>query len=189
MSKFPIHIDSELSCSIQSVVPLALVKKHLKVQHDLDNDYIEMLISNAFDIAQQFTGARFLKSIAYFNANKLYSTIRIHDDVFSIESITYKDLNDETKYIDLDHVELTYINQNETYFTINPIPLFTEGVDSVRVMYQRNSTVLAECDLPGTVKQAILLMVGEFYEYREDRVWNLPKASERLLRPFIDYTF
>lgn len=190
MSKFPVHIESgESSCSIQSAVPLELVKQHLRVQHDLENEYIQVLIANAFDIAQEFTGSKFLKTISYFLAPKLYSSFIIHDDVFSLESIRYKDINGVDQFLDLDDVTLEYVDESKSVLTINPIPLFTEEIDSVRVMYQTNTRNLTGCELPGAILQAILLMVGEFYEYREDRVWNLPKASERLLNPYINWGF
>lgn len=38
--------------------------------------------------------------------------------------------------------------------------------------------------LPAPVTQAILLMIGDMYQRREDNVVNLPKASEHLLSPW-----
>ena len=38
--------------------------------------------------------------------------------------------------------------------------------------------------LPAPVTQALLLMIGDMYQRREDNVVNLPKASEHLLQPW-----
>lgn len=174
---------------VLQIIPLSLVKTHLRVQYDDDDDYITMLIRNAVDIANQFTGLSLIPGLKYFNSKVFEKEYRIYDSVNSIQTISYKDVLGQVVSVDLETVTITSF-ADHFLLEFSEIP---EDVNitnaNVKVMYNSGQQSVEDFSLQGSILQAILLIVGEFYEYREDRVWNMPRASERLLAPFRVLTF
>lgn len=106
--------------------------------------------------------------------------------VSSVTSITYYDNNNASQ---------TWTNTN--YNVINPenqkgIIETVDGVDYPSI-YSRGDAITitfvsgygaAASDVPEPIKQAVLLIIGNLYEKREDMVRKLPTTSEYLLEPF-----
>lgn len=185
---FQAKTQSMSDTPIAQLLPLDIVKKHLRVQFNDDDDYILRLIRNAVDIANAYCGTSLIPGVRYFLPTSLDEEFRIYDEVHSIEKVTYKDVNGDIVEGDSSTISITPMG--DYYKMSMPVPVDINITNpQIRVMYNAGLQLVDDFVLPGNVEQAILLMVGEFYEYREDRLWHITRASERLLSANRVYQF
>lgn len=167
---------------------LATVKNHLKVDYTTDDDLITALITVAREHCESYTQ----HLIAYQRREMVldrfpaswtrneYAEIQLAGPVIAVESITYLDQDGDTT---------TYGAANYRVKT-EPLPgriapVLNWPTDSqpdpagVKITYTGGYADTA--DVPKVFTQAMLLMIGDWYENRSDQARNLPTASKRLL--------
>jgi uncharacterized phiE125 gp8 family phage protein len=174
-------------------ITLTEAKAHLKVDFDEEDALILIYISAAREYAEQFCNRGFLTQtivhsldafpqcsiqnpLAYF---RLYRT-----PVQALVSL---------KYIDTENVEQTIGIENLVLSKID-IPAKLGKLDAYTwpetanvpgaVSIEYTCGVATAAEVPAAIKAAILLMVGEMYEQRENKVKKLPTAAESLMSPF-----
>lgn len=187
------------------IVSLSDAKKHLKVEHSDDDALITALIHAAREKIESYTNlAITLKTVhEYFDefptmteqrpdAEFLLSVNKVN----SITSIQYYDGQDTDVLTTVPANE--YIMDNVSKFArVSPRigkvwPLEDGRVNGVKIIYEAGYSLVA--DIPKQIIQAALLTIGDWYERREDRLYQnqttgfiVPKVSEMLLKPYRIY--
>jgi uncharacterized phiE125 gp8 family phage protein len=183
-------------------VTLAEAKAHLRVDFTDDDTLIEALIGAARAAAEEFTNralmaqtiTQVLHCFPYATTRNPYAAIRLFKSpLISLTSITYYDADDVATPLDVagNDADVIIVSTSEPA-TISPwitnMPdgwpeINDERPDAVTIVYSAGYAAAAA--VPKPIKQAMLLMIGAWYERREDSAQNLPKASEMLLMPYV----
>ena len=172
-------------------VTLEEAKSHLRVEHDAEDVLITSLIAAARQSAEQYTNRAFLTQTleeaflppASDNDDVLFRLGRT--PVQSVTSITYLDVLGEAQpWAKTDNWILFDMVQPEQILLRHNalIPKMLDRVDAVKIRYVAGWSSVS--DVPAPIKQAMLLMIGKWYEFREDSVQRMPTASEHLLQPY-----
>lgn len=163
----------------------AEVKKHLIVEFDDDDTYIDTLRDAAYSFAEKYTGITIVddEKVDYLQDFKDPITLK-HTNVQSITSITYYDLNDaqqsQTDY---------YLDNRNPVNTLSPLyegvwPDTNQDYENVVITYQAGYTTI-----PDLINQAVLLIIGSLYEQRENHIIGvsinkIPVSAEYLLNQY-----
>lgn len=174
-------------------VSLEVAKNHLKVDFDVDDSLINLLITSAREVAEEYTGLKFVTQeveeifpqFPGCNRDTPYGEILLtYSPLLSIVSVKYMDTSGAEQTLDA----TTYDSSTHTKPPIllnkvgNQWPATANHPAAVKVNYQVGYGAAA--DVPEAIKSAILLMVGKAYEARQDSIRKLPNQSEWLLRHF-----
>lgn len=177
--------------------PLLLddVKAHLKVEVTADDTLITALIQAAREEAEQYLN---LKLITQTVTEKLSCFPTYADDnmillsaapVVSVGSVKYQDEEDtqqtlSTDIYGLDNFDLThniYLKNNQSW------PTVLDEKNAVELIYVVGYG--GADDVPQLIKQAMLLMIGYWYENRTDKVRKMPTQAQWCLDNYRNYTF
>jgi uncharacterized phiE125 gp8 family phage protein len=183
-------------------VTLAEARKQLNFTADDptdDDTYIEALIGVARQYCEEYTNRAFMPQtitqvLPCFPAGDMYrnphAAIRLFKSPFaSLTSITYRDADDAAQTLDVsgNDADVIVVSTAEPA-TVSPwIANMPDGwpetdpdrPDAVTVVYQAGYANAAA--VPKVFKQAILIIVADLYENRQDRVKQLPTTAENLL--------
>jgi uncharacterized phiE125 gp8 family phage protein len=169
-------------------VDIETAKNHLRVDIDDDNALIQSLITAAREYCESFT----LRAITTQTLEYMLDTfpdgpiLLPRPPLINVDSIMYKDVNgaeiilDPSSYIvDADSEPAKIYPTNGEWPSFEPYP-----VNAVHVRYLAGY----EENLPKSIRQAMLLLIGHWYENREATVIgnvanNMPFAVESLLWP------
>lgn len=181
-------------------ITLTEAKAHLRVEHDSENSLIESLIKSARYWCEGFTRRSFVSQTWVLklddfpsNEGNIYLP---SPPLLSIINFTYIDENGDSNSLDLD------TDYNVDTVSDPGLIYLPYEVDWPTARDQQNAitiTFLAGYGdtantIPDAIKQAILLLVGHWYEHREDVVIGsianpIPMGAEMLLWNFRDYRF
>jgi len=157
----------------KTLVSRAEVKEHLRVEHTLEDSLIDGYIDAAMNYIEDYT------SLAYgVQSFEEYVTADKNDkEVF----LAMNPVNSITEVLEID--ETTGESEDVTSSIVNitnglGTRLRTNLRKSYKITYSAGEL---EAALPKQMKQALLLIVSEMYENREDRPNVKVNASQRLL--------
>lgn len=172
-----------------SVVSLSDAKDHLRVGNSDDDTLITNLILAATQAAQNYTNRFFINhtlrmdcdtwdETEYFYKSPIYSSTSVE---YYGTSATVYDVWDSSNYI-VDKVHQParlLLQENKTY------PTLADRKAAIKLTYISGYGT-TKSDVPQGIKQAVLLMIGNWYENRQQvvvgRVANeVPKSAEYLL--------
>ena len=180
--------------------PLTLdeTKLHLRVDNMDEDDYISALITAAREQVEQITGRALLLQIIQQKytdfprkSKEDYPAIRLlKSPVAEVSSITYKveELVDEVLTIvdaEMEAEDYIITSTEPAYIVPNvgtDFPSTNCEIENVIVEYIAGYPTAA--DVPQSIKFAMLLLIGDLYENRQDGIRNLPRASQALLNPY-----
>lgn len=183
------------------VVPLAEAKAHLRIFHDDDNTYIEALVAAAvgnLDGADGWLGRALAPQTWEYSTDRFpcddhYRRGRLHiplSPLISVDSVEYLASVGTTGTI-ADFRVFGVGSRQPGYI----VPAMDDSWPSTKcepeaVTVTFTAGYVNDADavaIPAGIKHAILLMVGHWYEHREDvsdaKVAKIPMASEYLLMP------
>lgn len=169
-----------------AAISTADAKAWLRVEHSADDDLIAMLVASATAHAENYLSQAFMEQeiTETFDAWQPEIKLTIHP-VISVDSIEYIDDNGDAQTLD-SSVYLVDNYQKRCIIT----PAYSQSWPSART--QRNTITVTYTagyeTLPADAKLALLLMVADAYENRQDSVKQLPTASKYILDR-INYTF
>ena len=153
--------------SAQQVVSLDDAKLHLRVDGNVEDDYIEALVGSCVDYAQKYTGLELLQSTWTCNAREWNTFRMFKTPVQSVQSI---------KYFDKDNNEQT-LASTEYYVTIENGCTkieFKESVYGIELYEKPNAIVISLTAgfagvsvIPKSIIAGIKLMLGHLYENRQ----------------------
>lgn len=164
------------------VVSLEMVKKHLRIEPTFtdEDDLIAAYIEAAVSYCENFTGC-------YFSGT---ATIKMDDlplrsklPVFPVKTIT------SVSYFPL--IGNDVINLPDTSYALMGLDksaYVTLTIDATKVATRIDATTVV-CDLgfieiPKPIVQAVLLLIGDMYERREDRGEITSTVADKLLRAY-----
>jgi uncharacterized phiE125 gp8 family phage protein len=190
-----------------AVSPLTLqqVKDHLRV----DNSDTDSIIQLYLDAATSYVDGEF----GYLGRALVTQTWELTIDAFPCHEIRLPLPPTQSvtsiKYDDADGNEQTLVASTDYYVDTSSEPSWIvpalsgwpasgavfEGISAVRVRFvagfdpTTDSPPDLRANVPTAIKQAMLLLIGQFHEHREESIvglttMRLPFASENLLRPW-----
>ncbi|MEL6661130.1 MAG: head-tail connector protein [Bacteroidota bacterium] len=179
------------------VEPVSLddAKNHLKVDFSTDDTLIEVLITAAREVAEDYTNQKFITQTIEETFNSFPSSTPLSPycelqlafgpliQVVSIRSLnsegTYDEAIDQENYTASDTITPPVVIPKLDYSW----PTTVDHPEAVKVVYHAGFGAAAT-DVPKGIKQAMLLMIGYWYENRIDSVRKMPTQAEWLLRRY-----
>jgi len=166
----------------------AQLKAHLRVTHDLDNDYIDLLQNAAIETIQDYTDKQILPATWTLLLDTFSTKIKIDKlPVASITSIKYYDTSNDQQTL----ATSVYRSEVRTNPAIIDLKTDQEWPD----VYDRpNAIEIAfvagyanAAAVPEAFKHAIKLIVGNLYSYRDDlqQKPETTKTSRLILAKYI----
>ena len=176
---------------VDTAISLAEAKQHLRVDSDYDDDnaYITALIGVATNQVEEFTRRRLITQTynLYFDVFPPYIDLQVG----IIQSLTH------VKYYDTSNSLVTLAaSEYDLDDKIRPGRIYESNNGSFPDSYDRPNAVEIEFVVGGTaddvedaIKQAMLIIVGRYYEQRQDvvigtQVAELPLMVEYMLTPY-----
>jgi len=172
-------------------ITLAEAKAFLRVDSDYDDDdtYITSLISVATQVVEQYTRRRLITQtyIIYYDEFPPYIDLQI-GEVASVVEIRYYDENNDLQRLPT--------NQYDVDTRVRPGRIYQSNTGDFPNTYERPNAIEVEfivggsaSDIPAPIVQAIYIIVGRYYENRQDvvmgtQVNELPLMVEYLLTPY-----
>jgi uncharacterized phiE125 gp8 family phage protein len=191
-----------ITAPVTEPVSLTEAKSHLRITHTNDDTLIISLIKVARQQAESIT-LRSLASAVYDLSIDDFPTEEIVLPMPPVESIT------SIKYKDSDGVEATWDSDEWIFYNSEPaviLPAYGEAyptftpypIGAVTIRFTagyKTSGDDADLIIPEELKQAIKLLVANYYEYREDLLTRghipktVPFGVNALLSPYRLFTF
>jgi len=172
-------------------ITLAEAKAFLRVDSDFDDDntYITSLISVATQVVEQYTRRRLITQTynIFYDEFPPYIDLQIGE----VASVTH------IKYYDEDNTLQTLAtDQYDVDTRVRPGRIYQSNTGDFPNTYERPNAIEVEfivggsaSDVPAPIVQAIYIIVGRYYENRQDvvmgtQVNELPLMVEYLLTPY-----
>jgi uncharacterized phiE125 gp8 family phage protein len=163
---------------------LSEVKNYLKVDTSADDTLITTLLQSAREVAERYLNQALITQTITEKLDRLNKPI-IYLSVSPVISVT------SFQYADSQNTTQTYNSNN--YIVDNfekparlslaygkTWPTLYGNINDVTIVYTAGYGAAAS-NVPMQIRQAILMMVADAYDNREDYVKKLPTASEYLL--------
>ena len=174
-------------------VSVAEAKVHLRIDSSFTDDdtYIGTLIDVATFAAENYTNLAILEQTFNLDIDAFpdyFNLLKGQLRVLTVNSITYKDENNASQTLAAsNYVGDGTIKPARIYYTTDAtIPSTFEIPNAVVVNFTMGCTAASQ--VPAPIKQAILLMIGTYYETRQtvsDRTFKeIPQSAEFLLMPY-----
>lgn len=163
------------------VVSLDLVKKHLRIEPDYtdDDELIKLYIESAIDQVVNFTERPLTQQTTVYTTNKfedfVFERKALND---AIEKIEYRATAEGESSV-LPGTSYSVVQQGTETFKVS----FKEkpAAVSVQIFIKQGYT---STDLPKVIKQAILLLVTEAYDRRDNNAAVINSKAKNLLQPY-----
>ncbi len=169
----------------------AEAKAHLRVDISDDDTLIDALVIRAREWAEEFTGRAFINQTWTWKLDRFPHEFRVpRARLVSVTSIKYVDPQGAEQTLAADQYTVDTFSEpgriEEAYGTTWPA---TRGVNNaVEVVFVAGYGAAGSA-LPESLRQAMLLLVGEWYEYRlpvgDRSMPPIPHAVESLLAPHV----
>jgi uncharacterized phiE125 gp8 family phage protein len=172
--------------------PLTLneVKAHLRVDHNDEDNIIDLYLKAATRSCELFTGRAFVTQRWMLVLDNFPPQIQVpKPPLQTVVSFVYDDAGGvETQIMENTEFFVDNVNEPGWIVPVNstwPTPI--DAINSVRVTYDAG---YGEDEMPDDIRAAILLTIGTFYEHRETQVvgtiaGKLPFGAEQLLRQYL----
>jgi len=174
-----------------TVISLSEAKAFLRIDSDYDDDntYITSLINVATQVVEEFTRRRLMTQTynIFYDEFPPYIDLQVGD----VASVTH------IKYYDADNTLQTLAASNYDVDTkVRPGRIYQSETGDYPNTYERPNAVEVEfivgataSDVPAPIVQAIYIIVGRYYENRQDVVTGtiaseLPLMVDHLLTPY-----
>lgn len=180
---------SEITAPVLEPVSLNEAKQHIRVTADDEDTLINQLIISARQRAEVYMKRAILTQTLEIYSDAFESYIDLpFSPVQSVVSIKYIDTDGGEQT--LDAAEYSLSNKRTPAVVVEAYgktwPTTRDQLDAVTVQYVAGW--LNPASVPGPIKSAILLMVGDMYRNREDvspeENYQLPNSADNLLYPY-----
>lgn len=174
-----------------TAISLAEAKAFLRVDSDYDDDdaYITSLIGVATNVVEQFTRRRLITQTynIYYDEFPPYMDLQV-GNVASVTHVKYYDTDNTLQTLDTSEYDVDIrVKPGRIYQAEDGnFPNTYERANSVEVEFVVGS---AASDVEDAIKQAMYIVIGRYYENRQDvvmgtQVNELPLMVEHLLTPY-----
>lgn len=177
-----------LSAPTETLVSLLEAKEHLRVDHSNDNTYITTLINVATDVVEEFTRRKLATQTwnIYFDEFPPYIDLQL-GIVRQIVEVKYYDQSNVLQTLPTSDYDVDLIAKPGRIYeaTGKSFPQTYERANAVKVTFEVGNSA----EVPSAFKAAILIIIGRYYENRQDvfvgtQVNELPSLVEHLLTPY-----
>jgi uncharacterized phiE125 gp8 family phage protein len=172
------------------------VKDFLRVDSSDEDTLIGVLITAARSMAEAYT-MRILMTTTieeFYDGFPDYRNPRDRDILYlsrgpiqSITSVKYVDTLGDEQTVSSDNYRTDLVSEPARISSDNGWTATKDTVNAVVVRYLCGYS--SSSDVPAPIRQAMLLIIGEMYEKRQDSIKRLPTAAEYLMNPFRVWTF
>ena len=174
-----------------TVVSLAEAKTFLRIDSDYDDDdtYITNLIDVATSVVEEFTRSKLISQTfnIFYDEFPSYIDLQI-GEVASVTHIKYYDTSNSLQTLAASNYDVdTKIRPGRIYESENgDFPDTFERPNAVEVEFVVGATA---GEVPAPIKQAMFIVIGRYYENRQDVVTGtiaseLPLMVNHLLTPY-----
>ena len=174
-----------------TAISIAEAKAFLRVDSDYDDDdaYITSLIGVATNVVEQFTRRRLITQTynIYYDEFPPYMDLQV-GNVASVTHVKYYDTDNTLQTLDTSEYDVDIrVKPGRIYQAEDGnFPNTYERANSVEVEFIVGS---AASDVEDAIKQAMYIVIGRYYENRQDvvmgtQVNELPLMVEHLLTPY-----
>lgn len=183
-------------------VSLAEARAHLRDPATVDNALIELYISAARTWCEEYVSGAFMVQTIRQDMGHLPNDVFLlaRNPVQSIESIEYFDEDDVLQTLSTDLYNLDSVGSSARVIRQwdEAWPSTSRRGDAVQVTYIAGYPVGSPADdpqnVPATIRAAVLLVLGDLYENRENTLVGtsaieLPIAAKMLLQPYRQMRF
>lgn len=166
-------------------VTLAEAKNHARIDESLDDSLVDLMIEAARELVQRFLDRQLITAELEMTLDRFpggglnfggilhgqTGTILLpRSPLQTLNSITFVDVSGSTDTFDLADV---IVDSNSEPARLTPTsdtvwPVTELEINSVIVNYDAGYG-LAQADVPGTIRLAILMLVADMYEHRESQ--------------------
>lgn len=171
------------------IVSLAKAKKHLRIEtlFNDEDDIIESYVGAAIEACENFIGGHIIEKtmtikMDCFDNDLVFEACPLQ----SVQSVQYYPLGSEV-LTTMDTAMYNLTSTNSKVFTLRfkeKTPLTATRFDAVIAIVKVGNGV---AKTPKPIQQAILLLIADMYERREDRSEVIATAAMSLLRPYKKY--
>lgn len=174
-----------------TAISLAEAKAFLRVDSDYDDDdsYITSLIGVATNVVEQFTRRRLITQTynIYYDEFPPYMDLQV-GNVASVTHVKYYDTDNTLQTLDT--------SQYDVDIRVKPGRIYQAEDGNFPDTYERANSVEVEfvvgsaaSDVEDAIKQGMFIVIGRYYENRQDvvmgtQVNELPLMVEHLLTPY-----
>jgi uncharacterized phiE125 gp8 family phage protein len=174
-----------------TAISLAEAKAFLRVDSDYDDDdsYITSLIGVATNVVEQFTRRRLITQTynIYYDEFPPYMDLQV-GNVASVTHVKYYDTDNTLQTLDT--------SQYDVDIRVKPGRIYQAEDGNFPDTYERANSVEVEfvvgsaaSDVEDAIKQGMFIVIGRYYENRQDVVTGtiaseLPLMVEHLLTPY-----
>lgn len=173
------------------IISVAKAKEHLKIESAFidDDGLIADYIQAAIGAAENYTATSINEAKFEVHSSAFIDGYEFKvSPVQAITSVTYLDSSDAEQTLDTDEYELLPVDPYVSkirFIEEDSLPSVAEN--SSKAVQIAITTGFALGTVPKAIQSAILLILSDLYENREDRVNNLPTRSQALLRKYRMY--
>jgi uncharacterized phiE125 gp8 family phage protein len=168
----------------KEVWTLSEVKNYLKVDTSADDTLITTLLQSAREVAERYLNQALItqtitEKLDRLNNPTIYLSI---SPVIAVTSLQYKDgVNSLQTYDAANYVVDTFLKPGRLALAYGSTwPTLYGNINDVTITYTAGYGT-EPSGVPMQIRQAVLMMVADGYDNREDYVKKLPTASEYLL--------
>ena len=163
---------------------LSEVKNYLKVDTSADDTLITTLLQSAREVAERYLNQALITQTITEKLDRLSNpTIYLSvSPVIAVSSFQYADSQNTTQtYNALNYIVDTFEKPARLSLAYGKTwPTLYGNINDVTITYTAGYGATA-ASVPMQIRQAILMMIADSYDNREDYVKKLPTASEYLL--------
>ena len=163
---------------------LSEVKNYLKVDTSADDTLITTLLQSAREVAERYLNQALITQTITEKLDRLHNpTIYLSvSPVISVSSFQYADSQNTTQtYNASNYIVDTFEKPARLSLAYGKTwPTLYGNINDVTITYTAGYGATAS-SVPMQIRQAILMMIADSYDNREDYVKKLPTASEYLL--------
>ena len=174
-----------------TAISLAEAKAFLRVDSDYDDDntYITSLINVATQVVEEFTRRRLITQTynIFYDEFPPYIDLQV-GDVASVTHVKYYDANNSLQTLAASNYDVdTKVRPGRIYQSnTGDFPNTYERPNAIEVEFVVGS---AASDVPAPIVQAMYIVIGRYYENRQDVVTGtiaseLPLMVDHLLTPY-----
>ena len=164
------------------LVSLKLAKKHLKLDADYneEDELIEVAIASAISQAENYTERKFLKSTLLIKVHKAESFIVERSSLNgTVQKVVV--VEEGVDSIPLPSTSFSQTKRGPEHYEVSFKDVELKSGQSLEVSVDSG---FDSTDLPKPVLSAILLLVSDAYEKREDRNQGNNTVVNNILRPY-----
>lgn len=197
-----------MTAATAQVVTTPELKSHLRITNSSEDTLLDTYISAATQMAEHYCNRHFINARYKITYNDLPDTFSLYypDVTLNLTTGTPNPSTDDGLWYLTGFTDTFQLSSQNGYFIKNSNPYIfckTSNYSQPSALKSKNELDAADpprwffsfttgmgaaaSNIPDAIKQAIKLIAGDMYYFREDRKRQFPMASEILLQPYKCY--